>query len=188
MFGIDVHDEYRRLQALYDAADEMLTWSEARLLTPVPAVSNWSVVQHLHHVGSMNKRIFDGLERLCAGTLAPPTTGRANGVGVLVLTVGLIPRGHAQAPSPFQPPADLTLANVKATWTRSSTLANLEPHLPDLPRLKGRMPHAVFGRLNAKQFLRFARIHTAHHLAIVRDIDRQRAKAYSSLSRPPTAL
>ena len=178
---IRTQKEYQHLQAFYEEVQDMLTWPEPRLYSPVPVVSAWSPAQHLHHVATSNAQILKSLLKTCNGEAPPASEGRANLVGMLVLALGRMPRGRGQTPRRFEPP-DLPARNdLDALLTRSrATLEALEPHLPAFSRLPGRWRHKVFGPLNAQQIFRFARIHAMHHLYIIRDIDNQRPAAQSS--------
>ena len=149
----------------------------------MPVVSAWSPAQHLHHVAKINAQIFEGLLAACRGEAPPSTEGGINLVGRLVLTMGRMPRGKGRTPRRFEPPDTPAHADLDALLTCShETLDALEPHLPAFARLPGRWRHKVFGPLNARQIFRFARIHTMHHLYIIRDIDNQRP------ATPPSAV
>ena len=49
--------------------------------------------------------------------------------------------------------------------------ATLAERAGDLRSVPGRLPHPLLGPFRAAQWMRFARLHTAHHLAIIKDID-----------------
>ncbi len=161
----------------------MLDWPDERLLAPAPGVSAWSPAHHLYHVAVVNEKIFGGLHQLCIREGDASAEGRANVVGVLLLALGRIPRRRAQAPAAFQPPADLDRDDLRAAVDRSRrALALLEPHVPDIPHVAGRMRHPVLGMLSAPQFLRFSRIHTSHHRAIIGHMERYRPRTPSPAS------
>ena len=169
------HKEYQRLQAFYEEALHVLAWPEPRLFGVAPAVSAWSPAQQLHHAMAINGQVLESLLKACTGEEQPETEGRANLIGMLVLTTGHIPRGRGRSPRRFVPPPTIARDDVQALIQRTrGILAALEPHLPRFDGLPGRWRHAVFGKLNAQQFLRFARIHSLHHLSIIRDIDHKR--------------
>jgi hypothetical protein len=91
--------------------------------------------------------------------------------GRLVLATGRIPRGRAQAPAEMLPgerPSGRDLAARLDALRREA--AELSGRRAALVRTPGRIPHFALGALRADQWLRFARIHTAHHLAIVGNI------------------
>ncbi len=189
MFGIRVRQEYDQFQAFYDEAAGILAWPKARLFGVVPEVSGWSAAQHLHHVAVMNERILTWLMQCCENQAETSSEGRPNALGLALLAMGRLPRGRGEAPRSFRPPATLTPADLGEALTRSRALLTaLEPYLPGLPHLKARQHHAVFGKLSSPQFLRFARIHALHHLAIIHDIDRRRdADASDPASRSQPA-
>jgi hypothetical protein len=49
----------------------------------------------------------------------------------------------------------------------------LQSEAATLPALDGRIAHPLLGAFTASQWIRFARVHVDHHLAIVRDIWRK---------------
>ena len=134
-----------------------------------PAVSDWSVAQHLEHMGLVDRSVLGILEK----PPDEPTSGRGlTPMGRLLLFLGFIPRGRATAPS-FVEPGDPTREDVgpKLTEIRDRFRALGE----DLARLDGGVPlgeHPVFGHLDGAQWLRFASIHHRHHLKIIRDVRR----------------
>ncbi|MEN9599084.1 MAG: hypothetical protein RL596_1395 [Bacteroidota bacterium] len=82
------------------------------------------------------------------------------------MLLGRFPRGKAKAPKFVLPEKEYTieelqdlLATIKAIWSQV-------PALPTNAYIK----HHLFGHLNKKNTIRFAVIHTMHHVKIVRDI------------------
>ena len=72
----------------------------------------------------------------------------------------------------MQPPDDVEdefLANEMQL--NRETLMRLSPDLAQVPDATGRIPHVFLGELNAAEWLRFARLHSEHHLAILKDIE-----------------
>ena len=49
-------------------------------------------------------------------------------------------------------------------------LAELASDVADVASAPGRIPHLYLGELDAGEWLRFARLHAEHHLAITRDV------------------
>lgn len=167
---IDVQREYRQIEAFYEEAERMLAWPDERLFGKAPGVSGWSAAQHLEHLAKVNGRTFKGLRLLAEGKM-PPVQGRVNLLGWLLLWMGRLPRGRAQAPAFSHPSADLSREELARSLARNrQAMAALEPFLSLLPHLEGRMPHQIFGMLDARQWLRFVRVHSAHHLRIIRDV------------------
>ncbi|MDX1546500.1 MAG: DinB family protein [Rhodothermales bacterium] len=154
----------------------MARWPADRLLGAVPSVSAWSPGGHLHHLSAINAQVLGSLLRALEGDDVLTPGGSPTWIGRLLLGLGRLPRGKGRAPKRFHPPDDLTpesVAQVLAEARRS--LDAIGPHLGRLAALDGRMTHSLLGRFDAVEWLRFARIHTAHHLRIARDVETRRA-------------
>ncbi len=167
---IDAAHEYRLIERFYEEAEAMLTWPDERLFGHAAGVSGWSAAQHLEHLARTNGRTFKGLRMLAEGKL-PAEPGRPNVWGLLLLTLGRLPRGRTQAPAFARPPDDLSRAVLERSLARNrEALAALRPYLGRLPGREARLRHPRLGMLDARQWLRFVRIHATHHLKIIRDV------------------
>lgn len=177
--------EARAVMRQIERITEILGWEESRLYARVEAVSGWSPAQQVQHVLLGLVRFASAVQALEVGTSedilpkpAPKLMARA------LLLTGWIPRGRAQAPKTVVPDAipgragllDL-LAATRARWTE------VAPRAETLRRVRGALPHPMLGPFGASHWVRFARIHTDHHLAIVDDIDRHRVVT-DSLAEP----
>ena len=172
MFTIDPEREYRQIEAFYAQVAELLAWPDERLFERVPAVSGWSIAQHLEHLARANGRTFKGL-RLLAERERPAESGRINLAGVAVLYLRHFPRGRAQSPDFAVPPDALSRAELERSLARNrQTLAALAPVLSTLAAVDTRMRHPVLGMLTPPQWLRFVNVHAAHHLRIIHDLSR----------------
>ena len=134
-------------------------------LPSAPGVSAWSAAQHLDHVlrvgTGMLKRIAKPSEEAM-----PPLDWR----GRLVLTLGWIPRGKGKSPDALVG-QEVTSDALAASHRRCAEALQIVADRPVL--LAARAPvmrHPYFGGLTAAQTVRFARIHTDHHLKIVGEI------------------
>lgn len=162
----------RSLRAALDDVARLreLARSPELLAVRSPAVSGWSVGEHVEHLDASDRLILAGLRGAAAGAAGGETGGGPNLVGRLCLLTGWIPRGRGRAPSSVRPRGidarelDGRLADLE------SELSALEPALPRLVASPLRAPHPVFGPLAPGQWLRFVSIHHRHHLKIVRDI------------------
>ncbi len=173
---IDIQQEVRRIEELYDRIETVIEqWSE-ELPEPVPAISTWSPVQHIYHVSVASGMMFKGV-RLHAEGRHPyaVTEGEPTPVGRYVLTRERMMRGKAQAPKATHPPSELSLEEVRESVARSrAQLEPLRPFLSRLATLSERSNHPFFGALTPAEWLRVARIHLEHHLSIIEDILRAR--------------
>jgi hypothetical protein len=69
------------------------------------------------------------------------------------------------------PPEGIHREDAAAALARSAAgLAEVARLEARLPRIAGRIRHFAFGLMTACQWLRMARIHTRHHLAIIADL------------------
>lgn len=127
-----------------------------------PEVSAVNVAWHLDHALKLVMGIYMTLEASdpeeYAYTFKPVRT--------LVLKTGWMPRGVGKAPKSVLPPDEVTLeALEKQLRVARSLLGRFE----QLER-KQFFNHPVFGALNRNRTTKFVRIHTRHHMKIVRDI------------------
>lgn len=154
----------------------MAGWPADRLLGAVPSVSAWSPGAHLHHLSAINAQVLGSLVRAIEGDEVLTTGGSPTWIGRLLLAIGRLPRGRARAPKRFHPPDDLTPEGVAEGLAEARrSLEALGSRLDRLAALDGRMAHPLLGHFDAVEWLRFARIHTAHHLRIARDAEARRA-------------
>lgn len=160
-------NEIVRLGRQLSEMEHIVAEGDGGLAVRVPSVSGWSVAQQIDHVlraaeGTL-ARVLERPQALPRGlTLA----------GRLVLGLGWFPRGVARSPR-FAEGQDCPCAELTA---RISQLRGLLARLAgDAELLACRDPvvkHPYFGGLDARNALRSVVVHTAHHLAIVRDLRR----------------
>lgn len=130
-------------------------------------VSSWCVGQQVDHTLKVAASI---LERLGQDGKEPKTP--ISFEGRVVLALGWIPRGVGKAPElshgVLRPPGELraAMAGVRALVER------LRQEPARISHRRRTVRHPRFGGLTPAQALRFAEIHTRHHLKILRDIDR----------------
>lgn len=152
----------RRVTRALDAPPE-------RLLAVQPACSGWSPAQHLFHLSLANELSLKNAESLVAekGLLIRPRAPLVPEVA-LILRRGRLPRG-AEAPRFVRPPpvVDLDLVREIALGVRQA-LDRLGTATERIAAAPSGIPHQALGILSAGEWVRFARMHTAHHLAILR--------------------
>jgi hypothetical protein len=172
MVPIFLSREIRHLQKSLPKAQAILQWPEPILYGVDSDISLWCPAQQLHHAALVMASISDIAMKLYQdedpGIVRrgwPTTTGFA------VLLFGHIPRGGAQSPSEFLSPPEVTRPEVEAAWhSLEKKLEHLEARARYLYDLRGRWPHPLLGPFTAPQWIRFARVHTDHHLGLARDI------------------
>ena len=135
-----------------------------------PERSGWSPLQHLAHVTLANERVLANLSALVAGSgLLIVRGGEPHPMARGLLAAGKLPRGEAQAPRMVRPPERVDRAML-AQWLAEGEAAvqALDPARLVPGELK--IPHQLLGPLDAPEWLRFARVHSEHHLAIVDEL------------------
>lgn len=168
----------REQRLWYQLVDEAWTWVDAGaafLHEPVAPVSRWSPAQHLYHVAVAHRPVLRWLQRQVGAAPGDASdadpAGRPNVAGYLVLALGRLPRGRSRSPDAFRPPEGVAPDDLAHRVEANRTmLANLADATEVLRRSPARLAHPALGPLNARQWLRFGRIHTAHHHRIIRDM------------------
>jgi len=135
------------------------------------SVSHWSVGKHVEHLTLSGELTLDGLAKLLDHT-SETIPGRPTFVGRFCLWVGHIPRGRGQAPKGVVPRGIADLEIHDRLRAVRQGFADLEDSISSLAASRATLPHPVFGRLDASQWLRFTAIHHHHHRKIMRDIVR----------------
>jgi hypothetical protein len=135
--------------------------------TRLPAVSAWSVGEHLSHMARLDIVVAP---RLLGPTPEDPGLTPAGPEALAIIAAGTLPRGRARAPASVQPtttdPAGL-LAELQAA---ERSIQSLHSRLASLCADASLIRHTVFGGLNRRQMLEIMSIHHRHHLAIIADI------------------
>ena len=135
-------------------------------------VSNWSVAEQVDHMLRSLVRMLSAADMIRVGYDARiKPDGKASVPGRLLLRAGAIPRGRAEAPEEVLPAEAPTVDDCRERYEAVlGLLAALAPHLETMRTWRGTIPHPLLGDFRAQDWLRFARMHTEHHLAIVDDI------------------
>lgn len=126
------------------------------------AVSEADVAWHLDHMLLVVNRLYDALEN----SNPEDFESELNASRLVVFTTGIIPRGRAQAPDEVRPPEVIEKSDIEAQLSKAKErIAKLK----DLDE-KAYTKHPVFGMIDRGQTQRLMKVHTRHHLKIVRDI------------------
>lgn len=174
---MDPARDLERLAVRLDETAAVLQWPDERLYLRGTAVSEWSPAQHVDHVLRTLEALWGRVEALVEGRSAEI---RARGgpvlVGRIVLWTGWIPRGRGRAPEAVRPdPRPVRHRMQVALCDATRRVEEQRARAAELATARGVLPHPQLGNLDAKRWIRFADVHTRHHLAIVADIDRRRA-------------
>jgi hypothetical protein len=164
--------ELARLREDYVAIERLIERSSAELARVAPRVSGWSAEQHLAHLALANELVCRNLRSLLrgSGALVVPT-GEPPPDALAVLQSGRFPRGAAQSPRMVRPPEvvrrDFLLEWLEQSRQEFESLAALSGEIEAAAQ---RIPHQILGALTAVQWVRFAAMHTRHHLDIAREV------------------
>jgi hypothetical protein len=139
----------------------------------LPSSSRWTVEQHIYHVALSASLALENVSALLAGESARIVAeGGPNETARALFRDGGYPRGRSQAPRTVWPPEmpDASLLDEEIERNRK-TLAALTGRVDKVALAKGRIRHRQLGELAAEEWLHFARLHSTHHLQIVRELD-----------------
>jgi len=130
-----------------------------------PSTSKASVGWHIEHSLLTIQKI---IQRVKASDAAEYKSSYKFG-RIIVLGFRMIPRGRAQSPKVVVPEGLIDAASLKISIYKTRQL------LPELETLtkNQHFSHPVLGVLNKKPMKKFLRVHTAHHLKIIKDIIRE---------------
>lgn len=131
--------------------------------------AGWSVLQHLFHLLLAAELSLTNARNLASGrgALRLPRT-ELDPRAREVLVQGRLPRG-TKAPRFVSPPARPDLALARTLQAEALAAARAPELAGELSGPLG-IPHQVLGVLSAAEWLRFARLHSAHHLRIVAEL------------------
>ena len=148
------------MQLLNDLAALRAYWPQAAVFAP--QVSAKGVAWHIDH----SLRVLT----MCLGAAqaSKPEDYRwaFNFNRLYIFLRGSIPRGRGKAPKVVLPPEEIDPLEVEALFKKAEALCQALPQMP----AKAHFKHPFFGLLHRAHTAKFLHIHTAHHLAIIRDI------------------
>ena len=134
-----------------------------------PSISAWSCGEQAGHILLVAEAMAGAIE----GALAEPERGREGAWTELTLRVleeGGFPRGRAKSPTRLDP-LGRTRDDFTTLWRAvSGRWEGVAARREEIRASPGRAKHFAFGWLTSAEWVRMCAIHTAHHLAIVRDI------------------
>lgn len=127
-----------------------------------PKVSKRAVDWHLNHtIKSMNS--------ICIALMDSNPENYRPRFGLvksLILLTGYIPRGRGRSPKPFDNKENTPADKLREMLNEAEKNYRKIDNLP----ANSHFSHPYFGHLNLKQSKNFIRIHSHHHLKIIRDI------------------
>ncbi len=125
-------------------------------------ISTSPVEWHIDHC----LRVINSVSKVIATSKEEDYKRKFNFARTLVFTLGMIPRGKAKAPKTVSAQQPITEEDLKKQLHfAKKSIEQIENLLPNQNFM-----HPYFGLLNAKQTIKFLKIHTKHHLKIIKDI------------------
>lgn len=125
-------------------------------------ISKATVGWHLDHILKVINAVFEGVKN----SNPKEYKKQFNGLRLLFFTMKFFPRGKAKAPKRVMPPVII----LKEEIERQLKIAI--QNIATINEIKENQYffHPLFKQLNKKQTLFFLKLHTHHHLKIVKDI------------------
>jgi hypothetical protein len=164
----ELGQDLAKIEEQWVSIEEILR-DAARFDRRVPDVSAWSAGQHAGHAILVAETIADRIE----GNLAEPDRNReqvAPELALRVLAGGRFTRGSATAPAEVNPEAKGREEFLALLPTAIASWRAIQAGAEQLPACEARFPHFRLGYFSSVEWVRMCVVHTAHHLAIVRDI------------------
>lgn len=124
-------------------------------------VSEVSVAWHLDHILLTINKIYIRLNTSDESKYR----NRFNFGRTMMFTFNKIPRGRAESPKIVRP-KELLLDTIQAHLDQAKLNLKVYDSLPK----KANFTHPYIGMLNKRQTRKFLKIHTNHHLSIIKDI------------------
>lgn len=135
-----------------------------------PAISGWSAEQHVAHLTLANELVLRNLKNLARGEgLLVQRGARPSPEATALLAAGAIPRGRAQSPRMVRPP-EVIERELLLGWLADGVRGYAELDPAGLRDDDVCVPHQLLGPLNGVHWMRFALVHTRHHLVIAREV------------------
>ncbi len=125
-------------------------------------VSTANVGWHIDH----SLKVINGISHAALQSDPKDYKWSFNFVRILVFLRGGIPRGKGKAPETVVAKGDITEENLIAQLNKAKEVVEKIKTLTPKQHFK----HPFFGVLHAKQTQKLLRMHTQHHLSIIKDI------------------
>jgi hypothetical protein len=125
-------------------------------------ISKANVGWHLDHSLKVINSVFEALKN----SNSEDYKKQFNGLRLFTFTVGFFPRGKAKSPKRVLPPEIILREDIETQLEKAirnfETIYGIEENQF--------FTHPLFKQLNKKQTIKFLRLHTNHHLKIIKDI------------------
>lgn len=160
MNPVELEQELSLIRSHYQSVSAV---TKSASLFDIPATGNWSKAQHLYHLALTNSSLARLIPALLERRFGSETD-EVNTERLEQLAQGFFPRGGT-SPANLVPPDDLTKGRLVQELDSSLAAMNALEQLNFGPSNK--FDHVYYGPLNAVQWLRFAQLHTKHHLELI---------------------
>lgn len=134
-----------------------------------PSISGWSCGEQARHIVLTTRVIASAVGRHFRKPDSN-TEGEWTRAARGVLEDGVITRGAVQAPAALDPATSSREEVLRQLPADMAAWETLSERADEMPALRARSPHSALGYLDTVDWVRMCAVHTAHHLAIVRDI------------------
>ncbi|BAO54053.1 hypothetical protein [Nonlabens marinus] len=126
-------------------------------------ISQKGIYWHVDHC----LRILEGVPEALRTSKKEEFNPKTNLTKLVIMNFKWIPRGKGKSPKHVLPDADhLSKIEIEERADRAFHQVNSIAKLPAWSHFR----HPLFGSLNLKETVKFLKIHTNHHLKIMRDI------------------
>lgn len=125
-------------------------------------VSKVNVGWHLDH----SLKVINGVFKVLKNSNSSEYKKEFNKLRFVVFLIGRFPRGRAKSPKRVFPPEIVVKEDVESQLNLAIENVKLISSIKE----NQYFTHPLFKQLNKKQTLKFLRLHTNHHLKIVKDI------------------
>ena len=134
-----------------------------------PEVSGWSCGEHAGHIAMVTAWIAAGIEENLRDHQrdSEETWGEHT---EWILNEGDFPRGAATSPPQVDPAGRPREDFLPVLPAAEEAWISIRRKVDSLPACPARFPHFALGYMTSTEWVRFCALHTAHHLAVVRDI------------------
>jgi hypothetical protein len=164
----DLHVDLAKIEQQWSVVREILDDPEPYALRDAQ-VSGWSCGEQAGHI----VLVALAMARTIEANLAEPDrhvdgawtefTGR-------ILEAGRFPRGRAESPPQLAPAGHSREDFVALLEATAAAWARIRARADEVAACPARARHFTLGYLTSAEWVRMCAVHTAHHLAIVRDI------------------
>ncbi|UAM98723.1 DUF1569 domain-containing protein [Polaribacter litorisediminis] len=126
------------------------------------SVSKGNVAWHLDH----SLKVINSVCTTFKASKESEYKRQFNATRLLIFALGFFPRGKVKAPKQVTPPTIIEKKDLKNQLNEAikniEVIKNLHPHQ--------NFVHPIFKQLDRNQTLKFLKLHTTHHLKIIKDI------------------